>query len=200
MIHKGERYRAERAMKVGVMTSWAAPCTGGEDGILPDGEEFVVANDPPEGATAVYCDPVRYDQLHAYFVSAKDRRSRRYRGYYLCVPIAAILAECIRVSAADPETDESPRRKPLPRPWDQERQSVERGGAIGVLVQLLNAGADTYRLVPADEVGPMTFRLRGSVPLGEVWAFQPGDDVRCLIKVFSAGEPGEWLAVERSDA
>ena len=56
------------------MTSWAAPCTGGEDGILPDGEEFVVANDPPEGATAVYCDPVRYDQLHAYFVS-KDREA-----------------------------------------------------------------------------------------------------------------------------
>ena len=74
------------------------------------------------------------------------------------------------------------------------------GAQFGVLVQLLRAGRIHIRLVPADEVGPMTFRLRGSVPLGEVWAFQPGDDVRCLIKVFSAGEPGEWLAVERSDA
>jgi hypothetical protein len=97
MVHKGERYRATAPLDVIAMTSWAAPCTGGEDGVLPAGEEFVVSNDPPEGATAVYCDPVRYDELHAHFVAAKDRRHKKYTGYYLCVDLGLIAERCERV-------------------------------------------------------------------------------------------------------
>ena len=97
MVRKGERYRSTAPLEVIAMTAWAAPCIGGEVGVLPAGEEFVVSNDPAEGATAVYCDPVRYDQLHAHFVSAKDRRNKRYSGYYLCIDLGLIAERCERV-------------------------------------------------------------------------------------------------------
>jgi O-acetyl-ADP-ribose deacetylase (regulator of RNase III) len=94
VIRKGKRYRSRRPLKVIAMTSWAAPCTGGDDAILPADEEFIVSHDPAEGATAVYCDPVRYEELHAHFVGAEDRKNKRYCGYYLCVPLAAIRRSC----------------------------------------------------------------------------------------------------------
>lgn len=68
-----------------------------------------------------------------------------------------------------------------------------------MLVRLLDAGGEAYRLVPAEEAGPMAFRLLGSMPPGEVWAFRPGDVVRCVVKVFASDEPSELLAVERSE-
>jgi hypothetical protein len=97
MVSKGERYRSRVPLEVIAMTSWAAPFTGGEEGVLPAGEEFVIVDDPPEGATAVYCDPVRYDELHAHFVSAKDRRKKRYTGYYLCIDLRLIAERCERL-------------------------------------------------------------------------------------------------------
>lgn len=97
MVRKGERYRSAAPLEVIAMTSWAAPFTGGNRGVLPTGEEFVVSHDPAEGATAVYCAPVRYDELHAHFVPAKDRRSKRYRGYYLCIGLSLIADHCQRV-------------------------------------------------------------------------------------------------------
>ena len=97
MVREGERYRSEVPLRVIIMTLWAAaPCTGGADGVLPTGEEFVVSNDPPEGATAVYCRPVRYDALHAHFVRSKDRCDKRYSGYYLCIDLALIAERCDR--------------------------------------------------------------------------------------------------------
>ncbi|MCA9285540.1 MAG: hypothetical protein KDA22_10010 [Phycisphaerales bacterium] len=97
MVHRGEHYRCTVPLPVIAMTRWRAPCTGGERAVLPAGEAFVIANEPPEGATAVYCDPVRYDELHAHFVSARDRRDRRYVGYHLCIEIGAIVESCERV-------------------------------------------------------------------------------------------------------
>ncbi|MGH7174616.1 MAG: hypothetical protein ACRELG_30480 [Gemmataceae bacterium] len=97
MLRKGERYRTTIPLKVIAMTSWAAPFTGGEEGVLPTGEEFILSDDPVEGATAVYCDPVRYDALHAHFISAKDRRNKRYLGYYLCIDLSLIADHCERV-------------------------------------------------------------------------------------------------------
>jgi hypothetical protein len=97
MVRKGERYRSTVPLKVIAMTSWNAPYTGGEEAVLPAGEEFAIANDPPEGATAVYCDPIRYDELHAHFVPAKDRRNKRYSGYYLCIDLSLIAEHCERL-------------------------------------------------------------------------------------------------------
>lgn len=97
MIKKGERYRTKRPLKVIAMTSWVAPYTGGAHALLPAGEEFIVSNDPVQGAKAVYCDPVRYEELHSRFVSTKDRKNNKYCGYYLCIQLAAIRRSCDHV-------------------------------------------------------------------------------------------------------
>ncbi|MGC9527283.1 MAG: hypothetical protein ACP5D7_17255 [Limnospira sp.] len=95
MICKGQTYRPKIDLPVICMTSWAAPFTGGYDHILPRGETFIIANDPPPDATAVYADVVNYHQLHSYFVSRGDRwRFWVYRGYYLCIDIEQIQTDC----------------------------------------------------------------------------------------------------------
>src|SRR5438128_10059926 len=94
MVRKGERYRSKKSVKVTAMTSWAAPFTGGINGTLAADEEFSVLNDPPPGATAVHCDPIRYQELHAHFVAIEDRKHKKYRGYSLCIPIGAIQQRC----------------------------------------------------------------------------------------------------------
>ena len=99
MPRKGDRYRAKQSFPVIVMTAWAAPCTGGEKGMFPADEAFVVSNDPVEGATAVNCEAVRYDRLHAQFVPEEDRTNPLYCGYYLCIDIDYIMSRCKRVGA-----------------------------------------------------------------------------------------------------
>ena len=97
MVREGERYRTKKPLKVIALTSWRAPFTGGSEGVLPQGEEFVVLNDPIEGATAVCCEPVRYEAMHSIFVHEQERRDPRYRGYHLSIDLGVIEKECERV-------------------------------------------------------------------------------------------------------
>jgi hypothetical protein len=98
VIHKDQRYRSLAPLEVTAMISWAAPFTSGEVGILPGGEEFIIANDPSETATAVYCKPVRYDELQAHFVPAADRHNKRYMGYCLGIKLNLIVKQCEQIS------------------------------------------------------------------------------------------------------
>jgi hypothetical protein len=41
-----------------------------------------VANDKPIG---VYCDPLRYDELHSKIVSEEERDDPTYNGYYFFI-------------------------------------------------------------------------------------------------------------------
>ena len=97
MPRKNDRYRTLRDLTITCMTSWRAPFTGGHKCVLPAGEAFVVANDPPPGATAVYCDPVNYSTLESVLVPPEDRTADGYNGYYLCIPIRMILNHCERI-------------------------------------------------------------------------------------------------------
>ena len=90
MIREGQRYRAVRDLQVGALTHWQAPFTGGVEATLPAGEIFVIANDPPAFATAVYCTPERYGDLEALFVPAEDRNAETYAGYSLVIDLEAI--------------------------------------------------------------------------------------------------------------
>ncbi len=77
------------------LTDWRAPFTGGYKRILPAGEEFIIANDPPDQASAVYADPVNYNKRHKLFVPWTDRiRFLLYNGYYLCIDMELIHAHC----------------------------------------------------------------------------------------------------------
>ena len=60
---EGARFRTVVPIDVGALTSWEAPFTGGDNRTLPADEEFVVLHAPPEGATAVNCRPVRYEEF-----------------------------------------------------------------------------------------------------------------------------------------
>lgn len=95
MIKQGQTYRANTNIEITCMTSWRAPYTGGHKRSLPAGEEFIITNDPPEQATAVYADPLNYDKLHKQFVPWTDRiRFLLYTGYYLCIELETIRTGC----------------------------------------------------------------------------------------------------------
>lgn len=95
MIKTGQRYITNEDIKITCMTSWKTPYTGGYDRILQTGEEFIIANDPPKGATAVYANPINYKKLHKKFVPWTDRmRIFLYAGYYLCIELKKIDKSC----------------------------------------------------------------------------------------------------------
>ena len=56
-----------------------------------------------------------------------------------------------------------------------------------IYIALLEEGIDVWRPVTAERVGPEAFRIRGPVPDGETWEFQPGEVVRCEKKKLSDG-------------
>jgi hypothetical protein len=101
MPREGDRYRCFRSCPITVLTSWAAPCTGGSASAFPVGEAFVVLSDPAEGATAVSCLPVRYERLHSGFVPEAERTDPLYRGYYLVIETDYVMSRCKRVGATE---------------------------------------------------------------------------------------------------
>ena len=98
MIREGQVYEAMEDVDLICMTAWSAPFTGGHDRVLPKGERVTVAHDPSEGATTVYCDPLRYDELHEQMVPARDRKSRNYSNYYFCIDLTALENQFTLVS------------------------------------------------------------------------------------------------------
>jgi len=98
VVSKGQRYKVKKDVPVTAMTSWAAPFTGGYDRVLRAGEVFTISHDPPEGATAVYCDPRDYRRLHRESIPFRDRvQFWRYRGFYLCIRLKDIDESCERL-------------------------------------------------------------------------------------------------------
>jgi hypothetical protein len=104
-ISKGQHYRTRKDIPITAMSSWPASFTGGCERVLRAGEEFTVANDPPPKATAVYCDPKDYRELHQEFTPASDRlRFWIHGGYTLCIKLKDIEESCEPL-AAEPVTD-----------------------------------------------------------------------------------------------
>jgi hypothetical protein len=55
-------------------------------------------------------------------------------------------------------------------------------------VELLQEGTRVWRPVEATQVTSDLYELQGSVPTDEIWAFQPGDVVRCRWHTFGDGQ------------
>lgn len=101
-VRKGELWQVVSDLPITVMTAWAAPYTGGHKALLKAGERFTINNDPPEGATAVYADPVDYKRLHRELVPRRDRfRFWLYRGYYLAVYLNGLATHCKRIDTPE---------------------------------------------------------------------------------------------------
>ena len=59
-----------------------------------------------------------------------------------------------------------------------------------VYVALVDEAVECWRPVDAEYLGKDQYRLSGQVPDGEVWAFQPGETVKCRERTFQDGASG----------
>ncbi|MBM3996067.1 MAG: hypothetical protein FJ303_18240 [Planctomycetes bacterium] len=73
----------------------------------------------------------------------------------------------------------------------REQPEPAYGELCDVLISMRGGG---FHLGQGIQLGPEKFELVGSTPTDEVWEFQPGDVVRCIIKVLGPRE-AHWLAV-----
>ena len=94
IVLKGRKFRTRQALKVTCMTAWAAPYTGGSEVLLPRGEVFIVTDDPLPTSTAIYADPLNYEDLETMLVRPEDRAHPKYRGFYLCINLKDIEEHC----------------------------------------------------------------------------------------------------------
>jgi hypothetical protein len=79
---KGDVYEALEDMTVRYMTSWAAPFTGGGDGLLKKGDRVLVDSEPHDSrAISNYATAVDYDALDERIVPASDRSAPKYGGF-----------------------------------------------------------------------------------------------------------------------
>lgn len=82
---EGEVYEAITNFDIHYMTSHNAPFTGGGRSILPQGERVRVRSVSHEKPIGVYCDPLRYDDLHHLIVPQEEREYPSYVSYYLSI-------------------------------------------------------------------------------------------------------------------
>lgn len=98
---KDERYEVIEALETGVLTQWQSPFTGGYDRTLPRGLQFIILHDPPEWATGTAVHPTPYDDWEKILVTADDRASAKYDGYYIVISFDDLERHCKRISQLD---------------------------------------------------------------------------------------------------
>lgn len=80
---QGDVYEAIEDTQVRYLTSWAAPFTGGGDGVLRKGERVFVEHAPisaePIAANLV---ALNYESIEQRIVPKAEREQSKYRGYY----------------------------------------------------------------------------------------------------------------------
>lgn len=67
-----------------------------------------------------------------------------------------------------------------------------------IYIELLEDGATAWRPISAELLASGLFRILGPVPEDEIWAFHPGDIVRCKVRTFSGGA-SELAAYQLAD-
>lgn len=96
---EGEIYEAAEDVAVSYLTYYFdLPSTGGGNAILPKGEQVRVSHCRGDKPTGVYCDPLRYRELHQRIVSAKERDNKLYRGYYLAIDTVSLNTRFILIA------------------------------------------------------------------------------------------------------
>jgi len=81
----GDVYESIVDQEVEFMTAWAAPFTGGGQGMLLKGERIWIPEEEEEKCVGTYADPVDYSKLEQRMVVATDRTVDKYAGFYLFV-------------------------------------------------------------------------------------------------------------------
>ncbi|MEB3249779.1 MAG: hypothetical protein VKK07_10585 [Merismopediaceae bacterium] len=80
---QGDVYEALDDMTVHYMTAWAAPFTGGGEGLLKKGDRIVVDYEPHDSRPiSTYASAVDYKTVEERMVPASERNASRYGGFY----------------------------------------------------------------------------------------------------------------------
>jgi hypothetical protein len=88
----GDVYSPLHDMTVTYMTAWAAPYTGGGDGLLLQGEKVVVSSEPVgDRPVGIYLKPLDYDAVEQRMVPELERTDSTYRGFYLMIETIALI-------------------------------------------------------------------------------------------------------------
>ena len=95
---QGEVYEALTDFSVDYITSYHGPYSGGGRTVLPQGERIRVSSMAHEKPIGVYCDPLRYDELHHQIVSEEERDDPYYDGYSFRIDTVD-LNRCFRLVA-----------------------------------------------------------------------------------------------------
>lgn|SRR5574341_341044 len=81
-VLNGDRFITLQDIKTIGGTSWAAPCTGSFECIIPKGTILVAKRDQSNRAASFYCAPEKYKEFERIFVPASDRYELKYGGYF----------------------------------------------------------------------------------------------------------------------
>ena len=80
---KGDVYEALEDLSVHYMTSWAAPFTGGGEGILKKGDRVEIDTEPVDDrAISTYASARDYAAIEERIVPASERNAPKYSGFY----------------------------------------------------------------------------------------------------------------------
>lgn len=93
---------AVEPLEATVLIQWRAPYATGHEATVPAGTRLRVTQAPPEGTTAVACEPIAYAALEAELVAETTYAAGRYAGYWLSIDIAQMIA---RTQPFDPHAD-----------------------------------------------------------------------------------------------
>jgi hypothetical protein len=95
----GEIYEAIDSVRIGYLTHWRAPFTGGGEGVLPKGTRIRVRvfDREPVGVSA---DALNSDEIELLIVPNEDRLAGKYDGYSLSVSTEKLNREFRLLNAA----------------------------------------------------------------------------------------------------
>jgi len=88
VVQEGERWIVTSDLPTTGVTHWYAAFTGGFECVVPSETILIVANDPPHGATAVYCRPEDYEEMQRRLVPSEQLERSKYAGYSLVIYLA----------------------------------------------------------------------------------------------------------------
>ena len=87
----GDIYQAIDTIEINYLTAHHAPFTGGGKAMLPKGEQVRVYKISDDRPISVYCDPMRYDELHSLIVPAEERENPYYSNYYFWIETTKLV-------------------------------------------------------------------------------------------------------------
>jgi len=82
LVKKGQKFVIIQDFSTSVSTTWAKPCTGSEDCIIPKGTIVVAISDQLEGYPGFGVRPEKYKEIESLVVPRTTLDDKYYTSYY----------------------------------------------------------------------------------------------------------------------